>query len=86
MISDPARTRRIRYTGIYLEVDSAKGSTLEATNTLRRGYWLGLPLDTSNDDDLKASRRGVNVLWAYLFWPQWSLSSCKGIWILTFSD
>ena len=30
--------------------------TLEATDTLRRGYWLGLPLDMSNDDDLKASR------------------------------
>ena len=30
--------------------------------------------------------RGVDVLWAYLFGPQWSLSSCKGIWILTFSD
>ena len=32
--------------------------TLEATDTLRRGHWLGLPLalDVSTDDDLKASR------------------------------
>ena len=33
--------------------------TLEATDTLRRGYWLGLPLDMSNDDDLKASRNAL---------------------------
>ena len=25
--------------------------TLEATDKLRRGYWLDLPLDMSNDDD-----------------------------------
>ena len=32
---------------------------MEATDTLRRGYWLGLPLDMSNDDDLKASRNAL---------------------------
>ena len=44
-----------------MEVDSASPAlgTLEATDTLRRGYWLGLPLDMSNDDDLKASRNAL---------------------------
>ena len=27
-----------------------RGSTFEATDTLRRGYWLGLPLDVSNEN------------------------------------
>ena len=60
-MEDDVRNER-GHTGICLEVDSAspaskaRGSTLEATDTLRRGYWLGLPLDMSNDDDLKAPR------------------------------
>ena len=46
--------------GLAVAVPSPRPSWLvfglEATDTLRSGYWLGLPLGMPNDGDLEASR------------------------------